>query len=86
MRTPELDVMLRPLPRRQPVSRILCNGTDASGSALPAGLYNFVVEIPRGVRNKFEIATKEAVNPIKQACGLRGTLLRGRLPAELVAL
>ena len=32
----------------------------------PTGLFNFVCEIPRCSRKKFEIATKEAGNPIKQ--------------------
>ena len=30
------------------------------------GLFNFVCEIPRNTRAKFEVATNEAGNPIKQ--------------------
>ena len=32
----------------------------------PTGALNFVCEIPKWTRKKFEIATKEALNPIKQ--------------------
>lgn len=31
-----------------------------------AGAYNFICEIPKCTRKKFEIATKEELNPIKQ--------------------
>ena len=32
----------------------------------PTGSLNFVCEIPKWTRKKFELATKEALNPIKQ--------------------
>ena len=32
----------------------------------PTGALNFVCEIPKWTRKKFELATKEALNPIKQ--------------------
>ena len=35
-------------------------------SNMPMGHLNFICEIPRCSRKKFEIATKEAGNPIKQ--------------------
>jgi inorganic pyrophosphatase len=37
---------------------------DAAGK--PTGALNFVCEIPKWTRKKFEIATKEPLNPIKQ--------------------
>lgn len=36
------------------------------GSGKPTGFVNFVCEIPKYTRKKFEIATKEPMNPIKQ--------------------
>jgi inorganic pyrophosphatase len=40
----------------------------------PKGIVNYVCEIPRGTRDKFEISTSETGNPIKQDLDKKGNL------------
>ena len=50
------------------------------------GSYNVVIEIPRWTRRKFEIATGERLNPIKQVRSRRGgSSARERLVGQLLA-